>query len=194
MKRIGIFGGSFDPVHTGHILIAEAAREQFRLDLVLFVPARRSPHKPRAIYAPANHRLAMVKAATRGRAGFRAADLELGRSGLSYSVDTVQRLAEADPRAKLFLLIGSDNMRSFHAWREPGKIAALAKIIVYKRAGHEVTASSLKRWNASLLRGAEIFISSTAVRRRVAEGKTIRHFVPPAVERHIRRNRLYRRR
>jgi len=190
-KRIGIIGGSFDPIHTGHLLIADAAVKQFRLDVLNFVPARKSPHKPNAVYASAKHRLEMVKACTKLRPRWICDDVELNRKGLSYSRATLDYMAEKYPDGQLYLLIGSDNLRSFSTWKDPHEIAGMAKLIVYQRWEHSVTASMLKRWRASLIKGPEIFISSTAVRNRCSSGRTIRHFVPPVVERYIRKHSLY---
>ncbi len=190
-RRIAIFGGSFDPIHTGHILIAEAAVAQFTLDTVLFIPATRSPHKQSKLNAPGRHRLAMVKAAIRGRRGLSWDDVEINRGGLSFTIDTIIDIAKRYPDARIYLLIGSDNLRTFHDWKDPDRIMRHVHLIVYTRWTHPVTKRLLGQWNARLLKGPEIFISSTAIRQRLSSGRTVRYFVPPSVERYIRRHRLY---
>jgi nicotinate-nucleotide adenylyltransferase len=191
--RIGVFGGSFDPVHTGHVLIAKAAVEQLKLDRLVFVPARRSPHKPRLRQAPSVHRLSMVKKVVRMHGRWEYDDVELYRRGPSYTTDTIDHFSGTYPGALLYLLIGSDNLRSFSTWKDPRVISERTKIIVYKRWGHQIRKTDVSRWNASVLRGPEIFISSTNIRSRIVRGRTIRYFVPLPVERYIKEHSLYRR-
>lgn len=190
-RSVGIFGGTFDPIHTGHILIAVAALRQFRLDTIVFVPAKRSPHKPKSVFAPAEHRVQMVRKAIRGHSSFTISDVEVQREGLSYTVDTLESIQHLYPGSRLFLLLGSDNIRSFDAWKNPKRITRMASLVVYRRWGYDLTARMLSRWSARVLEGPEIFISSTLIRKKVSSGRTIQHLVPPAVERYITNHNLY---
>jgi len=191
MKRVGIFGGTFDPIHTGHILIAEAARLQFGLDAVVFVPARRAPHKRKAVIAPAEHRVRMVRKAIRGHSSFTISDVEVRREGLSYTIHTLEHIQQRYPGSRLYLLLGSDNIRSFDSWKDPKRIAGMASLVVYRRWGYDLTPSMLSRWKARQLEGREIFISSTLIREKASSGLTIHYLVPPAVERYITNHNLY---
>ncbi len=190
-RRTAIFGGSFDPIHTGHLLIADAAVRQFGISKLIVVPARQSPHKSSATHAGPKHRMAMIRAAIRERRHCEASDVEIRSSGVSYTIDTLRHMRDEYPLDDLYLLIGSDHLEVFRTWKEPDTISRLARIIVYTRWGHTVRSRDLKRWRARLLTGPEIFISSTDVRRRCLQGRPIRYFVPRPVERYIHRHRLY---
>ena len=197
--RIGIFGGTFNPVHLGHLLLAETAREQLKLDRVLFIPTGQPPHKSSRGLLPGKQRLALVKRAIQGQPGFAASDLELQRSGPSYSIQTVQRLRARFPRAALFLLMGEDMLRV--PWRAWHDLMRLCTVVVAHRsanaparsphpARHHGTApaSGRVRW----LEMPVVEISSSGIRRRLRAGRSIRYLVPPAVERYIRQHHLYR--
>lgn len=190
--RIGVFGGTFDPVHVGHLVAAQDAWAALGLDRVAFIPAAEPPHKRGRVHSPAELRLAMLRAATADDPRYVVDDVELRRSGPSYTVDTLRELRERDPRGALFLLLGVDQFREFHTWREPETIAELATLVVISRGGVEAAPSPL---NVRYRRVAvtRVDISSTAIRSRVAAGEPIRYLVPDAVEAVIRREALYRR-
>ena len=203
--RIGVFGGSFDPVHLGHLIAAESAREQARLDRVVFVPAAAPPHKPGRILAEGRHRLEMLTLAIGGHDAFSVSPVELERGGTSYTIDTLETLATAHPGDALVLLLGPDALAGLPTWREPRRIAALAEIVPVERDGLDDLAATVAGGLADLL-GAEavaallarrvrmpaIGLRATDVRAAVAASKSIRYRTPRAVERYIATHDLYR--
>jgi nicotinate-nucleotide adenylyltransferase len=190
--RLGIFGGSFDPPHLGHLLPVIDAAETLRLDEVRFVPAAVQPFKEgRSSAAPA-HRLAMTQRLVAGVPGFVADGTEIERSGVSFTVDTLAAMAAASPGAERFLLLGADAFALFDQWRDPQRILSLATIAVLVRGG-DVMPDVGSRLGAGvqLLHTRRVDISSTELRARVADGRTIRGFVPDAVADYIAEHRLY---
>jgi len=157
MRRIGVFGGTFDPPHVGHLALAEWAREALRLDRVIFMPAARPPHKRRRRVTPADDRVAMTRLAVRGNRHFRVSTLEVRRTGPSYTVDTLRALRKAHPRASFWLLIGEDSLAEFHTWHAPGEILALARLAVAGRPGAR-TSRRLPRGAVVWLRNPELQI------------------------------------
>ena len=195
--RLGVFGGTFDPIHLAHLVLAEQAREQLRLDLVLFVPASAPPHKLGDAISPPKVRLEMVELAVAGHPQFAVCDLELRRDGPSYTVETLRTLKQDHPSAELFLLLGGDSLRDFLGWREPHEILKLARLGVMQREGVEAPPTFSEFSNAFADRICEIkaptlSISATDLRRRVADGRSIRFLVPSAVEAYIAAQGLYR--
>lgn len=190
--RIALFGGSFNPPHIAHLIVAEVARDQFGFDAVWWVPNATPPHKTDDQLAPAADRLAMTRAAIDGHAGFDVCDVEIERPGVSYTVDTVRTLVEQHPAATFSLLIGSDSLDAFHTWREPDAIADLADLVVYKRPGGlgDVAAPRFAN-NARYVAAPMLEVSSTEVRTRCREDRSIRYMVPPAVRAYIRTHGLY---
>ncbi|MEK6649710.1 MAG: nicotinate-nucleotide adenylyltransferase [Bacteroidota bacterium] len=189
--RVGLFGGTFDPPHVGHLIIAEAAREQLGLERILFMPAAQAPHKRTARATPARHRLAMVRAAVRGVPRFHASDFEIRKGGLSYTVDTVRFLRSVFPRKEIWLLLGSDNLQDFFSWKEPGELLSLCRISVYVRPGFPLDRRLLRRTRAEVIEGGLLDLSSTLIRRLQHRRRSIRFIVPPSVEKYIVRHRLY---
>ena len=190
--RLGIFGGSFDPPHLGHLLPVIDAAEALSLDAVHFVPAGEQPFKIGRAAASAEHRLAMTERLVAGIPGFRADSMEIDRPGLSYTVDTVARMAAEHPSAKLVLLLGVDAWALFEQWREPERIRELAAIAVLAREGAPVPADAPRNATVQVLQTRRVDISSTELRARVADGRTIRGFMPDAVADYIAEHRLYR--
>lgn len=186
MSRIGIFGGTFDPVHVGHLAIAQAALESARLDRVIFVPARRSPLKDRGPLASEADRLAMLEAATKGEPRFAVSRVELERGGPSYTVDTLEALTA---EGELHLILGSDALAELPRWRSPERIRSLAGILVARRPGapEPDTAAGAVAFDAP-----HLDISSRELRARVKRGLSLRYLVPDDVWRHIERRGLYR--
>jgi nicotinate-nucleotide adenylyltransferase len=182
--KIGIYGGTFDPIHFGHLILARDTRESLELEKVIFVPAAASPLKEPPV-ASAEMRLSMLRAAIEGQNGFVADDCELKRPPPSYSIDTVLQIRERDPNAELFWLIGSDNVSSLSKWHRIDALENLVQFVVLDRAG-----SAAKHSYPVVQR--KIDISATEIRKRVASGQSIRYFVPAAVEEIIRRGNLYR--
>jgi nicotinate-nucleotide adenylyltransferase len=189
-RRIGVFGGTFDPPHVGHLQLAECAREQLRLDEVRFIPAGLPPHKLRDRMSPPRARLAMTRLAIRGNPAFRVSTQELERGGTSFTVDTLRAIADAEPGARLFLLVGADSLDDLPRWRQPEAIRRLATVAVAGRSG----ARSRPRpaGSAVWIDFPWTDVSSTLVRRRARAGRSLRYLVPDAVARFIARHRLYR--
>jgi nicotinate-nucleotide adenylyltransferase len=200
--RLGLFGGSFDPVHYGHLLLAECCREQCRLDAVWFVPAAVPPHKQDQTLSPAADRIEMLKLAIGGHDVFDVYTGEIDRGGVSYTVDTLAQLHEESPDTELFFLMGADSLADLPTWREPQKICDLAIPIVVRRAGSpEPDDSALAKFmppeRLAIAREHRvempvIDLSATEIRRRVATGKGIRYRTPRAVEKYIEAQGLYR--
>lgn len=191
--RIGIFGGSFDPPHIGHLIIAELAHEQLGLDKVIFVPAYLPPHKVGGHRSSPSHRLRMTKIAVKGNPKFAVSDIEIQRKGISYTVDTLQYFKKQYPKAKFFLLIGGDNYAQFVAWKSPDVIATLASLAVYPRLGYNSNVLPHSYFGKEyLLHGNTLDLSSTEIRKRVFHRKTIRYLVPENIEQYIVEKRLYR--
>lgn len=193
--RIGIFGGTFDPVHLAHLILAEQCREQLNLDEVWFVPAGEPPHKLAFPRSAATHRRAMVEFAIAGHASFRLSDIELQRSGPSYTVDTLEALHQDFPEHQWWLLMGADSLRDFLTWRAPDRIVNLARIAAVNRGpNHEFdTRSFIARFGARLdvVNMPVVDLSASDIRRRVREGLSIRFLVPRAVEVYIQQHGLY---
>jgi nicotinate-nucleotide adenylyltransferase len=189
--RVGIFGGSFDPPHLGHLLPLIDAAETLALDAVRFVPAAVQPFKVgRAVVSP-EHRLAMTRRLVHGIPGFEVHSAEIDRAGLSFTVDTLAAMAEAAPGDERVLILGADAYALFDQWREPERIRALARIAVLVR-GDGGPSGVQMRDGVELMRSRRVDISSTELRARVANGRTIRGFVPDAVADYIAEHRLYR--
>jgi nicotinate-nucleotide adenylyltransferase len=200
--RLGVFGGTFDPVHLGHLILAEQCRDQGRLDLVLFVPAARPPHKPEQPLTAFDRRAEMLALAVAGQPAFRVDELEKGRAGPSYTADTLAELHRQHPGAELFLLLGADTLHDLPHWYEPARIVELAGLLVVERPGWALPPPEGLRAALGLPEGVSlrqqvvqsplIHIASRDLRRRVAEGRTIRYLVPRAVEAYIADKHLYR--
>ena len=187
LKKIGILGGTFNPVHTGHLILAQDALEQFGLDRVLFIPCAHPPHKKPNDLAPASHRLGMLKAALRGDSHFAVSDLEIKRGGVSYSIDTFREMRRMFPKSALYFIMGADSLNELRSWRKVGELQKLCMFIAMGRPGYAARGSS----KVMLFKGHLVDISSSEIRKRIAEGRRIRHLVPKAVERYINRRRLY---
>ena len=191
--RIGLLGGSFDPPHTGHLLVAGDALSALELDRVVWIPAATQPLKVGQAGASPQQRFAMVGRLIEGEPGMEANAMEIERGGLSYTVDTLLTLAGNWPSSELFWLVGSDVPKSFPKWREPERIVELATVVVMERTGGEdVPDLSAMPGRPLALRTRRIDISSTEIRQRVKAGKSIRGFVPDAVAEYIDAERLYR--
>ena len=197
MSRLGVFGGSFNPPHIGHLICAQAASEELNLDQVVFVPARVPPHKEIDDDPGPEVRAALVEAAVAGDRRFAVSRLELEREGPSFTVDTLRELAAAHPGVELTLILGGDMALSFHSWKQPETILKLARLAVVERQG--IDDDSIRRALSGLGRARISFfsmprcdISSTSVRARVVAGRSIRYLVPDGVAERIESAGSYR--
>ena len=188
--RLGVFGGTFDPPHTGHLLVASDAFEALSLDRLLFVPAYTQPLKRGRHAADPGQRLEMARRLVDGDLRFSVDEIEIARAGLSYTVDTLAVFAERWPDATRFFLAGADVLRSFAQWREPERIRELATLVLLQRSDADPPPSSDADWMKLATR--RIDISSTEIRDRVRAGRSIRGFVPAAVADFIAAEGLYR--
>jgi nicotinate-nucleotide adenylyltransferase len=190
IKRIGIFGGTFDPPHKGHIAIAEKAMKQFSLNKIYFVPAYLPPHKLNRNFVTAKQRLAMARLAVKGHKNFRVSTVELERRGISYTIDTLKAFRRRFHNADLILIVGADNLEQFQSWRSPQKILQLAALAVYKRKGFN---RSLKCKDIPFqpIKGRLYRISSTEVRKRLGNKSAVSKLLPEPIERYINRHSLY---
>lgn len=201
--RLGVLGGTFNPVHLGHLIMAKDALEQFELSKVLFVPCAQPPHKSPTELAPARHRLAMLEAAVEGDLHFEVSDMEIQRGGVTYTIDTLRVLAENNPEAEICFIIGADSLMELHLWKDISHLLKLCRIVTIARPGvdlaalHKLNLNLPDPWPERLLAdvrsGHMIDISSTDIRYRVAEGMCIRYLVSPAVDMYITEHSLYRR-
>jgi nicotinate-nucleotide adenylyltransferase len=200
--RLGLFGGSFDPVHYGHLLLAECCREQCQLDAVRFVPAAIPPHKQQHTLSAAADRIEMLKLAIGGQEAFSVYTREIDRGGVSYTVDTLQQLHDEEPQRELFFLMGADSLADLPNWREPKRICELAIPVVVRRAGSPepndtVLAKLMSPERLAIARKSRVEMptmdfSASDLRRRVAAGQSIRYRTPRAVEKYIEAQDLYR--
>jgi nicotinate-nucleotide adenylyltransferase len=188
--KLGLFGGSFDPVHLGHLLVAQAALEELGLDKLFFVPAAQSPFKTENKIAPAEIRLQLLRLALAGKTNCEIDEQEIRRGGISYSVETLRDYAKCFPGAQLFYLIGADNISKLAEWREAGELAKLAEFVAIPRPG-EKAAEFPKPFRGRILKGFPLAISSSQIRARVQAGLPIENLVPPFVAEAIQAAKIY---
>ena len=197
--KIGIMGGTFNPIHTGHLLLAEYAMDACKLDKIIFIPTGNPYMKDQKEILNGKERLTMVELAIEGVEGFESSDIEIVRDGNTYTCDTLLALSKQYPSAKLFFLTGADSFLSLHKWKNPDKILELSTVVVVTRDG--ATLDTLETQKKALLAsfGGEVQIvdfptvdiSSTDIRTRIKNGKSIRFQVPENVRRYITENNLY---
>ncbi len=197
--RIGVMGGTFDPIHYGHLVVAEEVWYRLRLDRVVFVPAAQPPHKLGRVVTPAVHRLEMVKLAVQGNPHFDVSSIEVDRPGPSYTVDTLAQLrAQMAADDEIWLILGMDSLAELPTWRQPERILTLARLAVVPRPGYVASIHELEKIlpgiakRTSLIPAPELAISAENLRARVAEGYPIKYQLPEAVEEYIHRVGLYR--
>ncbi len=178
--KLGLYGGSFDPVHCGHLLVAQAACEEMGLSRLFFIPAAQSPFKPESKPAPALLRLRMLRLALAGQTNYEIDGQEISRGGVSYTIDTVRDYLRRFPQAELFCLIGADHVPQLPKWREADTLAKLVEFVVIPRPG-EPLAASPPPFRLRLLEGFPLGVSSSQIRARVKVGLSVRGLVPPAV-------------
>lgn len=200
--KIGILGGTFDPVHVGHLIIAETVRDEMGLDRVLFIPAATPPHKQRRAITDAKHRLEMVRLAVEGNAAFEVTDIEIRRGGVSYSIETIERLRAAmAPEAAFFFIVGADTVPELATWKDIDHLVHRCTFVVVARPGFRIedllneaiglAPDTRQRVLRHFIDAVRVDISSTGLRARLAEGKSVRYRLPEAVEHYIRTKGLY---
>ena len=190
MQRIGLFGGSFDPIHTGHLLLAQAAIEELALTRLCFILAAQSPFKVGQNFAPAEARLQMLRLALAGKTNCEVDEQEINRGGVSFAIDTVRDYARRFPQAQLSYLIGADHVANLQKWREPGELARSVEFVVIPRPGSEAVTIP-PPFCGRMLTGFAVGVSASQIRTRVKAGQTIEHLVPAAVAEAVRNNQLY---
>lgn len=190
MQRLGVLGGTFDPIHIGHVLLAQFAGERLGLDRVLFVPAADPPHKGQCA-AAAEDRWAMVELGIQGFPSFAASRLELERPGKSYTIDTLRYLRQAHPETQLYLIIGADNVAPLSTWNNPRGILELCTVVAGTRLSPREEADPELEKHLVLIDTPVVQCSSTQIRQRLSQGLPIRYLVPEKVEEYIRRRGLY---
>ena len=194
--RIGVFGGTFDPIHEGHIAAARVAMECAHLDRVLFVPSAQPPHRPAAL-ASADDRLAMSRLAVDGEPRFEVSDLEVGRGGMSYTADTLAELHRTYPNDELFLILGWDAARLFSTWHKPEEVARLASVVIVGRPGmqspmpSDLDAAGLDPSRVVMCLLPTPDVSGSGLRRAIAAGQPVAGKLPAAVEGYIADRHLY---
>jgi nicotinate-nucleotide adenylyltransferase len=184
LKKIGIYGGTFDPIHHAHLILARDALETLNLDEIIFVPAAIAPLKKTAPVASGELRLAMLRAAIMGESKFSVDDCELRRPPPSYTIDTIEKVRQRNGRRAIYCLIGQDNVERLTKWRRFDELEKMVNFVILDRTGQPPTSSYP-------VINRKIDISATEIRVRVASGRSIRYLVPPAVEEIIRREKLY---
>jgi nicotinate-nucleotide adenylyltransferase len=192
--KLGIYGGSFDPVHLGHLLVAQAAVEELGLDKLFFIPAAQSPFKPDAKPAPDAVRLQLLRLALAGKSNCEIDDQEIQRGGTSYTIDTLRDYAKNFPGAEMFYLIGADNAAKLNEWREANELATLVEFVVVPRpgaTGNSAAPNFPAPFRGRALKGFPFGVSSSQIRARVKKSLPVENLVPPAVAEAIRAAKLY---
>ncbi|MGQ9630599.1 MAG: nicotinate-nucleotide adenylyltransferase [bacterium] len=191
MMKLGIMGGTFDPIHIGHLIVAENVRVGANLNRVIFIPNRIPPHKAGTV-APPEDRYEMVRLAIAGNPFFELSDIEMRREGRSYTVDTMRALRRIRPEDELYLIIGADAILDIASWKETAELGELCKFLVLRRPGFSLEGLDERlKGRASVMDNPLIGISSTEIRRRLSSGKSIRYLVPEGVRRYIETRNLY---
>lgn len=200
MKRIGIMGGTFNPIHYGHLTLAEFSCKQFGLDEIMFLPSKKPAYKPNKDLVSDSHRLTMIKLAIKGNPYFYTSDMEYEREGNTYTADTMDILSSRNPDAEYFFIMGADSLFTFENWKDPERIIKHCSLIAAIRGAHDLQAVQIKSEELSRLYNGRILIaeipgidiSSNMIRQRIREGLTVRYLVPDPVISYININNLYR--
>ncbi|MBD3169202.1 MAG: nicotinate-nucleotide adenylyltransferase [candidate division Zixibacteria bacterium] len=193
MRKVGLLGGVFDPVHLGHLHIGDGARRKLGLDVVYLIPAGDPPHKSQSPYAGAEHRLRMLRMAIAGNDGFRVMDIELKREGKSYTAETLAEIRDEFPDWKLYFIIGGDNLSEILDWKTPERIFELAEVVLVNRPNMQKNVGEVELpGDVTAVTLPELDISSSGIRDYIKEGIPCRYLLPPGVEEYIIENGLYR--
>jgi len=197
MLKLGIMGGTFDPIHNGHLIIAQEVAYKLNLERVLFVPAADPPHKQQQLVERVEHRLQMVRLAITGNPTFELSTIEIERAGLSYTVDTLETLHKQHPTTELYFIIGADAAADLLQWHKPERIIELAHLAVVKRLGYELPLDKLLAALPQLQTRLErvtaplVEIAAHEIRERICKGAPVKYLVPPLVEEYIRHEKFY---
>lgn len=189
--KLGIFGGTFDPPHIGHLIVADNVKEQLNLEKIIFIPSYQPPHKFESNSAKPLQRFEMVELSIKNNKDFQVYDIEIQRKGKSYTIDTINTLTLIHPQAQFYLIIGMDNLIEFPQWKSPHEIISRVELVVMNRPGYDKPLKSEFSKYATFVRVPNIDISSSEIRRRVKMGRTIRYLVHQDVEKYINLNGLY---
>ena len=191
-KKLGVLGGTFDPIHMGHLVLAEQAREQFELDQIIFIPSASPPHKTEQELSLAIHRFEMTKLSLEGNRYFSVSDIELKRKGLSYTVETLRELKGLYKDSEIYFLTGSDVLDEITIWKDPEEIYKLAKIVIAVRPGfNKFDPEDHFAQKSIIAKITGVDISSTQIREKVRNGESIKYLVPSKVEEYIKKKNLY---
>lgn len=193
-QKIGLFGGTFDPIHTGHLIVAEIIRDALDLGRIIFVPAKNHPFKDSEFIADKTHRYEMIRLAIRDNQSMEVSDIELKSDQVTYTVDTIRKFQanHQEGSRSIYFLMGMDNLNQFHLWKNPDLLLNMCQIVVFTRPGFEPAREAQKYLrHIRVIQIPLLEISSTQIRKRVASGRTVRYLVPTEVESYIVTNRLY---
>lgn len=190
--KFGLFGGTFNPPHIGHLIVIESVRDALKFDKIIFIPSAQPPNKPGMLLAPPRMRYEMTRLAVQGNLNFEVSNIEIQRQGPSYTIDTLEELIALYPRADFSLIIGADNLLEFETWKSPEEITTQADLVVMSRPDFPINniKSNYSR-HAQFINVPSIGISSTDIRRRVKMGRSIRYLVPITVDQYIHNKNLY---
>lgn len=200
MLKTGVFGGTFDPVHIGHLAVAERVRSDLSLDRVILVPTNKSPFKLGQVTSSGEHRLNMLRLATRDNPHFTASDIELRRGGTSYTVDTLEALNNLYPNDEFYFIMGMDSFLELNGWKGVGRLVELSQLVVVTRPGYELPQEQRKLlalpaevWRRThFLEVPGLDIAATEIRDRVNKGQSVRYLLVPEVEIYVHENGIYR--
>lgn len=187
--RLGVMGGTFDPIHLGHLVAADSAAKHFKLDSVIFIPAGQPWQK--STFASAPHRLAMTKLAVASHPNFQVSTIEIDRAGPTYTVDTLEQLRTLEPEAELFFIAGADSLAGMETWKNPQQLWSLATFIGVSRPGYSLTSTVSSSARLELLEIPALSVSSTDIRAKVKAGESLDGLVPDAVSQYIKDQNLY---
>lgn len=194
IKKIGLFGGTFDPIHMGHLIVGEIIRDKLDLYRIIFIPAKKHPFKDNHFIADEFHRYKMIRLAINGNKYFGVSDIELKSEQVSYTIDTVRKFRDESREIgqDIYFLMGMDNLDQFHLWKDPDVLIKQCKVVVFSRPGFKPPKDAQKFLNSiQLIQVPLLEISSTQIRNRIKNGQTIHYLVPPSVEGYIVNNKLY---
>jgi len=193
-RKIGILGGTFDPIHMGHLVLAEQVKEKLKLNQVIFIPCFSPPHKTQRKLSPAKDRFHMTQLALDNNPFLRVSDIELKRKGLSYTVDTLRELKKLYPDSNIYFLTGSDMLNEIYTWKDPEEIYKLANVVIAIRPGFdEFDPENHFAKKSIIIKITGVDISSSQIREKVKKGQSIKYLVPFKVEEYIKKRELYRR-